>query len=98
MWRDWIVALARWRVHRNGRASGNWMNIGYRVANGEWPPAPERAAVRDNVIELLHDAHCCAQCAIPMTTATAEDREDGLYCDKCLTELVDAGPSRAGEG
>lgn len=36
----------------------------------------------------------CAECKIPMTSTTAEGREDGLYCDKCLTALVDAGPAR----
>jgi hypothetical protein len=41
------------------------------------------------VIELKLDVYCCARCQIPMTSATAEDREDGLYCDRCLEAAVD---------
>ena len=41
------------------------------------------------IIEFKQDAHCCARCRIPMTTATAEGREDGLYCDTCLEFLID---------
>lgn len=43
-----------------------------------------------NVIEMpTTSGPRCAECGIPMTSATAEDREDGLFCDKCLTAAVD---------
>lgn len=41
------------------------------------------------VIELERDVHCCANCGIPMTSATAEGREDGLFCDKCFETFID---------
>lgn len=41
------------------------------------------------VIKIVRDLHCCASCEIPMTTATAEGREDGFYCDKCLEVFID---------
>ena len=47
-------------------------------------------AERPIVIELEAAAHACAGCRIPMTSSTAEGREDGLYCDRCLEAIVDS--------
>jgi hypothetical protein len=41
------------------------------------------------VIKLEREQHCCAKCQIPMTSATAEGREDCLYCDRCLEAMID---------
>lgn len=41
------------------------------------------------VMMIVRDQPCCARCGIPMTSATADGREDGLYCDKCLEALID---------
>lgn len=34
-WREWIVAFCRWRVRRNGAASGRWLNLADWIVNGE---------------------------------------------------------------
>lgn len=36
-WREWIVAFCRWRVQRNGMASGRWLNFADWIANGDHP-------------------------------------------------------------
>ena len=49
----------------------------------------------DMLIEfILKNCHVprCAECRIPITSATAEGREDELICDKCLNELADSTP------
>ena len=44
----------------------------------------ERQAKRDGFM-----VRRCAVCRIPITSATAEGREDEFTCDKCLNEIAD---------
>lgn len=46
------------------------------------------------VAKLADGTNPCGKCGIPLTSATAEGREDGLYCDKCLTEIADKSGER----
>jgi len=41
------------------------------------------------ILKFPDSANPCAECGVPITSATAEGREDGLYCDRCLTAIVD---------
>lgn len=41
------------------------------------------------VVAFEQNVRCCAGCQIPLTTATAEGREDCFHCDKCLEAIID---------
>jgi hypothetical protein len=50
-------------------------------------------AVCRDMLAAWNDGPICGKCGCPLTFETAEGREDGLYCDKCITAIADAGPS-----
>lgn len=50
------------------------------------------AVCRDMIAVWKEDGPVCGKCGIGLNSETAEGREDGLYCDKCITEIADKTP------
>ncbi len=70
------IALAKWFATKPEGASAD--EIKQEMARlREIMPAPE------------DHPYSCARCRTAMTSETAEGREDGLYCDKCLEAIID---------